>query len=115
MKKAERIDADDYTIDRLVYESLPGYFVSALLYLPKKRDGAIPGHLTVDHMCKQRNCLEVAHLRLLTQADNANDLGERRTAPDAERLCSRGHHMSLLHSGRAYCRECNNRRARAAP
>jgi hypothetical protein len=30
----------------LVYESLPGYFVSALLYLPKKRDGAVPGILS---------------------------------------------------------------------
>ena len=29
-----------------VYESLPGYFVSALLYLPKKRDGAVPGVLS---------------------------------------------------------------------
>src|SRR4051812_10212881 len=29
-----RIEADDYTIDKLAYESLPGYFVSALLYLP---------------------------------------------------------------------------------
>jgi cephalosporin-C deacetylase-like acetyl esterase len=46
VKKTERIDADDYTIDKLVYESLPGYFVSALLYLPKKRDGAVPGILS---------------------------------------------------------------------
>src|SRR3954468_13549367 len=38
VKKTGRIDADDYTIDKLVYESIPGYFVSALLYLPKKRD-----------------------------------------------------------------------------
>lgn len=46
VKKLGRIDADDYTVDKLVYESLPGYFVSALLYLPKKRDGAIPGILS---------------------------------------------------------------------
>jgi dienelactone hydrolase len=46
VKLSGRIEADDYTIDKLVYESLPGYFVSALLYLPKKRDGAIPGILS---------------------------------------------------------------------
>ncbi len=46
VKKTGRIDGDDYTIDKLVYESLPGYFVSALLYLPKKRDGAVPGILS---------------------------------------------------------------------
>jgi dienelactone hydrolase len=45
VKTTGRIEADDYTIDKLVYESLPGYFVSALLYLPKKRDGKIPGVL----------------------------------------------------------------------
>jgi dienelactone hydrolase len=41
-----RIEADDYTIDKLAYESLHGYFVSALLYLPKKTDGKIPGVLS---------------------------------------------------------------------
>lgn len=46
VKKTGQIEADDYTIDKLVYESLPGYFVSALLYLPKKREGAIPGILS---------------------------------------------------------------------
>lgn len=46
VKKLGRIDGDDYTVDKLVYESFPGYFVSALLYLPKKRDGAIPGILS---------------------------------------------------------------------
>ncbi len=46
IKKTGRIDGEDYTIDKLVYESFPGYFVSALLYLPKKHDGAIPGILS---------------------------------------------------------------------
>lgn len=46
VKVTGRIEADDYTIDRLAYESLPGYFVSALLYLPKKRDGKVPGVLS---------------------------------------------------------------------
>lgn len=46
VKTTGRIDAGDYTLDKLVYESFPGYFVSALLYLPKKRDGAVPGVLS---------------------------------------------------------------------
>jgi dienelactone hydrolase len=45
VQKTGRIEADDYTVDKLVYESLPGYFVSALFYLPKVRDGAVPGIL----------------------------------------------------------------------
>jgi dienelactone hydrolase len=46
VKKVGQISADDYTIDKLVFESLPGYFVSALFYMPKKREGAIPGILS---------------------------------------------------------------------
>lgn len=46
VKKVGRIDADDYTIDRLAFESLPGYFVPALLYLPRRREGVVPGVLS---------------------------------------------------------------------
>jgi cephalosporin-C deacetylase-like acetyl esterase len=46
VKKTGRIDADDYLIEKLVYESFPGYFVSALLYRPKKITGALPGVLS---------------------------------------------------------------------
>src|SRR5947208_15900995 len=38
VKTTGRIEADDYTVDKLAYQSLPGYFVSALLYLPQKWD-----------------------------------------------------------------------------
>jgi cephalosporin-C deacetylase-like acetyl esterase len=41
-----RIDADDYVIEKLVYESLPGYFVSALLYKPRKITSPVPGILS---------------------------------------------------------------------
>jgi cephalosporin-C deacetylase-like acetyl esterase len=46
IKKTGTIDDDDYVIDKLVCESLPGYFVSALLYKPKKSDGPAPGILS---------------------------------------------------------------------
>lgn len=36
------IDADDYTIEKFVYESFPGYFVSAVLYKPKNFAGRRP-------------------------------------------------------------------------
>jgi dienelactone hydrolase len=38
-----KIDGDDYTIEKLVFESFPGYFVTALLCRPKKLDGKRPG------------------------------------------------------------------------
>jgi cephalosporin-C deacetylase-like acetyl esterase len=46
VKVVGRIDADDYTVDRLVYESFPGYFVTALLYRPRKVTGRVPGVLS---------------------------------------------------------------------
>ena len=38
------IDADDYLVEKLVYESFPGYFVSALLYRPKQDQFTAPRH-----------------------------------------------------------------------
>src|SRR5207249_3125581 len=46
VKYTARIDADDYRIDKLVFESFPGYFVSALLYRPRKITGTLPGVLS---------------------------------------------------------------------
>ncbi len=40
------IEADDYAIDKLVYESFPGYFVTALLYRPKRSTAPAPGVLS---------------------------------------------------------------------
>ena len=46
VKITGRIEADDYLIEKLVYESFPGYFVSALLYRPKQVRDALPGVLS---------------------------------------------------------------------
>jgi cephalosporin-C deacetylase-like acetyl esterase len=37
-----RIERDDYTIDKVYFESLPGHYVCGSLYLPKKIEGKIP-------------------------------------------------------------------------
>jgi hypothetical protein len=36
VKITGQIEAEDYVIEKLVFESFPGYFVSALLYKPKR-------------------------------------------------------------------------------
>jgi dienelactone hydrolase len=40
-----RVERDDYTIDRVIFESLPGHYVTGSLYLPKTRKGKIPAIL----------------------------------------------------------------------
>lgn len=40
-----RVERDDYTIDRVFFESLPGHFVTGSLYLPKVVPASMPGIL----------------------------------------------------------------------
>ena len=40
------IDAGDYVVEKLAYESLPGYFVTALLYRPSNPKSLLPGVLS---------------------------------------------------------------------
>ena len=46
VRKTGMIEADDYIVEKLVFESFPGYFVSALLYKPKRIVSPLPGVLS---------------------------------------------------------------------
>jgi hypothetical protein len=46
VQKTGTIEADDYIIEKLVFESFPGYFVSGLLYKPKRITAPVPGVLS---------------------------------------------------------------------
>src|SRR5688572_5140296 len=53
-----RVERDDYTIDRVFFESFPGHYVSGSLYLPKNRPagGKMPGILSAHgHWPKARD------------------------------------------------------------
>lgn len=41
-----RIEGEDHVVEKLAFESFPGYFVPALLYRPKRNDGPAPGVLS---------------------------------------------------------------------
>jgi HNH endonuclease len=77
------------------------------------KNGQIPPGLTVDHLCKNRRCVNVDHLRLLTNYENG-----RRTAgrdwPVGE--CANGHPNSelIIADGgrRTRCRLCRNQHQR---
>lgn len=62
------IEADDHVIHKLVFESFPGYFVSALLYKPKKIAGRLPavispcGHSPVG---KAAGTYQILHVNLV--------------------------------------------------
>ena len=46
VQKTGTIEADEYVVEKLAYESFPGYFVSALLYRPRTVAGPLPGVLS---------------------------------------------------------------------
>lgn len=69
--------------------------------------GPIAEGMTVDHMCKNRRCVNIEHLRLLTNYENA-----RRTFLRDWPLgrCINGHPNSNLYrqpAGKLICRPCN--------
>ena len=45
MRTMGRLESDGYVVEKVVFESFPGYFVSALLYRPEPGGAAAPGVL----------------------------------------------------------------------
>ena len=74
--------------------------------------GPIPEGMTIDHICRNRRCVNVAHLRLLSNVENARMNGNW-----VKDSCKRGHafdHANTYRdpSGHRRCRQCaRDRRA----
>lgn len=81
--------------------------------------GPIPDGLTLDHLCRNRECVNPAHLEPVTNRENILR-GEGPTAQHARQThCIRGHELSGANLGRwrdtgRSCRECGNQRQRMA-
>ena len=43
VRQTGQFEASDYLVRKIVFESMPGYFVPAVVYLPKNRNGRLPG------------------------------------------------------------------------
>lgn len=86
-----------YNVEKLVYESRPGLFVSANLYLPRSGDGPFPGVLFQSgHYAEgkaypnyQRCCQGLAQLGFVVLAFDPMGQGERVAYPDSSGIRSR--------------------------
>lgn len=75
--------------------------------------GPIPAGMTVDHECRNRPCCNPAHLRLLTNIENARDNGNARKTH-----CPQGHPYNDENTwrtprGHRQCRQCHRDRRAA--
>lgn len=69
-------------------------------------NGPIPEGLTVDHMCHNRICVNINHLRLLSNNDNSSDNGQVKIYEADQPPCRKGHARIKTMSGQIYCRIC---------
>ena len=80
-------------------------------------NGPLPAGLTVDHLCRNRACVNPSHLEAVPNAVNVLR-GEGAPAQNARRTrCSRGHALDVDNTyrypdGRRECRRCRRKRTR---
>jgi len=86
---------------------LKGRYVAAHRFAYELTKGPIPKGLTIDHLCRVRNCIRPSHLEITTMRVNAlrgvgaSAVNARKTA------CASGHKFNVITSqGRRRCKAC---------
>ena len=94
-----RVDGKRVTAHRAVYEALRGQ---------------VPDELHVDHLCRNRSCVNPDHLEPVTPSENSlRGISHKRDQTE----CLRGHEFTEANThrdpnGTRHCKACNALRAR---
>ena len=74
--------------------------------------GPIPKGLTIDHLCRNRKCVNPDHLEPVSLVENIRRGMSPAHVARRAGTCQKGHPMLTMKSGRRYCRPCSAERAR---
>lgn len=92
--------------------SIKGKKVSVHRYMWKKEYGTIPKGMVIDHKCRNKDCCNIKHLRVVTHKINSreNIQGASWQLNKAKTHCKHGHEYSIkntyVYNGKRHCREC---------
>ena len=77
-------------------------------------NGAIPEGFVIDHLCSNRKCVAIDHLRMVTQQEN---IMAGKHCIDNKIHCNKGHlfkeNLMVRKNGKRECAECSQERSKA--
>ena len=98
------------------YAAINGKVVRVHRALWEEVNGNIPEGMTVDHMCYQKDCINIEHLRLLSHSDNTK-MSRANIERKSKTHCRKGHPYSgknlyIDKRGSRHCTACTRERTK---